>query len=128
MTEYNNARKSIPVPPQDSSPSSGAESAKIEFLIPKLGDKRVSLKVATENVEVQAESPPLETHSSVATVSGTVLTAEETIMPLTLEEIKAKLDESVQKNYRRVFIPGRGWVSLKKLQEEAGAMESPATA
>lgn len=45
---------------------------------------------------------------------------------LTLEDIKAKLEESEIKNYRRLFLPGRGWVSAKKLQEEAIVMESQA--
>lgn len=115
MNEYNAPKKPSPVPSQDSA-DSAPESAKIEFIIPKITSTRVPA-VSTENVDSAKEC--IVTDSPPTTPD---------VVPLTLDEIKAKLDESVQKNYRRVFIPGRGWASLRKLQEEAAAMESPATA
>uniref|UniRef100_A0A060TF22 ARAD1D19470p n=1 Tax=Blastobotrys adeninivorans TaxID=409370 RepID=A0A060TF22_BLAAD len=42
---------------------------------------------------------------------------------LTSSEIRAKLEEGERKQYRRLFIPGRGWMSTKRLQEEARMLE-----
>lgn len=42
---------------------------------------------------------------------------------LTSSEIRAKLEEGERKQYRRLFIPGRGWMSTKRLQEEARLLE-----
>ncbi|CAN6599802.1 hypothetical protein TRVA0_001S07822 [Trichomonascus vanleenenianus] len=42
---------------------------------------------------------------------------------LTSADLKAKLDEGEKKQYRRLFIPGRGWMSAKRLQEERLMLE-----
>lgn len=128
MNDFNAKIASPAHTAHQNSADSAAESAKIEFIIPKLTGARPTVAKGTENVEstVQTDSQVQQSEVSESTVSKSQVL--EPIVPLTLEEIRAKLDESVQKNYRRVFIPGRGWVSLRKLQEEADAFGSPATA
>lgn len=119
----------------ESSPDT-LESAKIEFIIPKLENRENREKINSTSI-----TPPSSTNSNSSTdgsstqntsitggKSTTIALGSEAdrdqpaVVVLTYEEIKAKLEESAQKNYRRVFIPGRGWVSLRKLQEEADMM------
>lgn len=45
------------------------------------------------------------------------------LIPLTSNELKQKLEEGEKKQYRRLFIPGRGWMSAKRLQEESQLLE-----
>lgn len=133
MNEFNATKKPSPgfisQPTSSDSIGSAIDSAKIEFIIPKSDSNRSLPQVGTENVDVKVA---VIEHKPLTKTSGSTViipdASPEPIVPLTLEEIKAKLDESVQKNYRRVFIPGRGWVSLRKLQEEAEALGNPATA
>lgn len=45
------------------------------------------------------------------------------VVQLTITELKARLEEGEKKKYRRIFIPGRGWNSAKRLQEESQLLE-----
>lgn len=49
--------------------------------------------------------------------------SQQPIVPLTSNELKQKLEEGEKKQYRRLFIPGRGWMSAKRLQEESQLLE-----
>ncbi|KAA8917365.1 hypothetical protein TRICI_000477 [Trichomonascus ciferrii] len=49
------------------------------------------------------------------------------VIPLTSNELKQKLEEGEKKQYRRLFIPGRGWMSAKRLQEESQLLEKAET-
>lgn len=129
MNDFNSKIPSPSISLLQDSGASPIESAKIEFIIPKLTGIRPA--ATTENTENAANNNATDSAAGptkIAPVAGAASAVPETVVPLTLEEIKAKLDESIQKNYRRVFIPGRGWVSQRKLQEEANTMQIPATA
>ena len=61
--------------------------------------------------------------TATTTNDGLPLDSFQDLPPLTLDEMKAKLEEGVIKGYRRVFIPGRGWLALRKFQMEIEATE-----
>lgn len=133
------------------SSESACESAKIEFLIPKIHcrglklsdgnslktdnqtanslDKNkipVSIKFVKTEVE-KIESKKDSAKDSCVDTNEVVCERENTEkshVVMSMDEIKDKLLESEAKNYRRLFIPGRGWVSSKKLQEEVSKLET----
>ncbi|KAF5096933.1 hypothetical protein D0Z00_002593 [Geotrichum galactomycetum] len=120
---------------EESGSSGLPESANIEFLIPKLENRRPVMLAESlaSNVET-TKNNTVSNDKSVLLVDDTSTTATTTnggsplssfadLPPLTLDEMKAKLEEGVIKGYRRVFIPGRGWVALKKFQKEVEATE-----
>lgn len=128
-SEQNSGNKENSVPSSDASNSPvGSSNLSLTGSISDLKSKCVlnsdesSLK-ENSAVTTTAVAPTTTTVSSGENGSG-ALSSELPRVVLTLEEIKAKLEESEKKNYRRLFIPGRGWVSAKKLQEEASVLEA----
>jgi hypothetical protein len=115
------------------------ESANIEFLIPKLENRRpaapaesmplaanveiIKNKTASSDQLACDKSVPLIDNTATTTNDGSLLGSLADLPPLTLDEMKAKLEEGVVKGYRRVFIPGRGWLALRKFQKEVEATE-----
>lgn len=123
------------------SSESVCESAKIEFLIPKSVNREAKTCDASITVEktingsvntpanndkavetVYKSENIVHTHIPAKVFENEVIEKQPVIM--TLDEIKEKLLESETKNYRRLFLPGRGWVSSKKLQEEVLALQA----
>lgn len=111
------------------------ESANIEFLIPKLENRRPEKPVVSttevkinpnSNLTCSSYSSNGKSFSLLGDTNTEIKPSDESFVlenivdqqPLTLTEMKLKLEEGVVKGYRRVFIPGRGWLALRKLHEE----------
>lgn len=122
---------------EESGSSATPETANIEFLIPKLENRRPGTYVGSlaanvptsKNETVNSgqiacdKSVSLVDNTATTTNDGLPLDSFQDLPPLTLDEMKAKLEEGVIKGYRRVFIPGRGWLALRKFQMEIEATE-----
>lgn len=68
-------------------------------------------------------APRTENNGSVSASPQSKLDNKIPLIPLTSNELKQKLEEGEKKQYRRLFIPGRGWMSAKRLQEESQLLE-----
>lgn len=128
----NSVTNSIPL-----SSDSGCDSARIEFIIPKnirtadtlTTNSTSDTSTATDCKSEQTQKPIIENENNDTndpSIKKDSLDEDGPRPPviMTLSEIKEKLEESEKKNYRRLFLPGRGWISAKKLQEEVNVLES----
>lgn len=53
-----------------------------------------------------------------ATFQGENRTSAESSVILTSESLRSRLVEARQKQYRRIFLPGKGWISIQRLEKE----------
>lgn len=139
LSEPNSASLSASLP---LSSGSVCESAKIEFIIPKNHNHGLSvfdgnsMNAKKPFVNPVIERKPLKIEPEKTTKDATVVDkseksnvedVEKQPVVMTLNELKEKLQDADAKNYRRLFLPGRGWVSSKKLQGEVSALETSDT-